>query len=129
MFIGFEHAAIAASDSQMLAEWYIRLFGLEIVYRDDNKERPTYLLKASDGTILEILPGAIGQAGNYDQQLMGLRHLALTVDDFESAIKQLRDNGVTEFFDQRGADSFKLVFFRDPEGNLLHLMWRSKPLG
>jgi hypothetical protein len=47
--------------------------------------------------MLEILPGAIGQPGNFDQQLMGLRHLAFTVDDFEAALNKLRDNGITEF--------------------------------
>jgi glyoxylase I family protein len=127
MFKGFEHAAIAARDSRSLAEWYVSLFGLKIVY-DDKKEQPTYLLRAPDGSVIEIMPAAAGQPAKYDQQLLGLRHLALTVDDYEGAVNWLRDKGVTEFFDERGADNFRLVFFRDPEGNLLHLMWRSKLL-
>jgi glyoxylase I family protein len=118
MFKGFEHAAIAARNSRSLADWYISLFDLKTVY-DDKK----------DGSVIEILPATAGQPADYDQQLLGLRHLALTVDDYDGAVKWLRDKGVTEFFDERGADNFRLVFFRDPEGNLLHLMWRSKPLG
>jgi glyoxylase I family protein len=128
MFKGFEHAAIAARNSRSLADWYISLFDLKTVY-DDKKEEPTYLLQAPDGSVIEILPATAGQPADYDQQLLGLRHLALTVDDYDGAVKWLRDKGVTEFFDERGADNFRLVFFRDPEGNLLHLMWRSKPLG
>lgn len=128
MIKGFEHAAIAARDSRKLADWYRELFDLKVVY-DDKKSSPTYLLQAPDGTVIEILPAVNGQSAAYDQQLIGFRHLALTVEDIEAALARLRENGVNEFFDDRGSDTFRLVFFRDPEGNLLHLMWRSKPLG
>ena len=59
----------------------------------------------------------------------GFRHLALTVSDFDAALNDLRERGVKEFFDNRQSDRGKLIFFRDPEGNILHLMWRPKPLG
>ena len=128
MFSGFEHTAIAALDSKALADWYISMFDLKVVH-DNGKTPPTYLLQAADGTVLEILPAASGERIDYSQTHAGLRHLALTVPDFDAALKYLRDRGVDQFFDLRQSEQSKLLFFRDPEGNILHLMWRARPLG
>jgi len=128
MFSGFEHTAIAAHDSKTLADWYIRMFGLQVVH-DNGKTPPTYLLRASDGTVIEILPASSGERIDYSQAHAGFRHLALTVSDFDAALNYLRERGVDQFFDLRQSEESKLIFFRDPEGNILHLMWRAKPLG
>ena len=128
MFQGLEHVGIAARDSKALAEWYIRAFGLRIVY-EDGASPPAYMLQAPNGTVLEILPANAGEPARYDQRLLGLRHLAFTVTDFDGALAHLREQGVNEFFDRRGSEGFSLIFFRDPEGNLLHLIWRARPLG
>jgi len=127
MFRGIEHAAIAARDSKGLAEWYKTVFGFRVVY-DNGNCPPTYLLQAPDGTVLEILPATMGQSANYGQTEVGLRHLALTVSDFDRALTYLQEHGITEFFDSRQSETSRLIFFRDPEGNILHLMWRSAPL-
>jgi glyoxylase I family protein len=123
MFTGFEHAAIAANDSKGLADWYRKIFGLQVVY-DNGKTPPTYLLQAPDGTVLEILPADCGEMAQYGQRQMGLRHLALTVTDFDEALGYLRKQGINKFFDLRQSEESRLIFFRDPEGNILHLMWR-----
>jgi len=128
MFTGFEHAAIAANDSKGLADWYRKIFGLQVVY-DNGKTPPTYLLQAPDGTVLEILPADPGETAQYGQRQIGLRHLALTVPDFDEALSYLRKQGIDEFFDLRQSEESRLIFFRDPEGNILHLMWRITSLG
>ena len=128
MFSGFEHTAIAAHNSKNLADWYIRMFGLQVVH-DNDKTPPTYLLKAPDGSVIEILPASPGEKTKYDQTQPGLRHLALTVTDFDAALNYLREQGIDQFFDSRQSEENRLIFFRDPEGNILHLMWRAKPLG
>jgi glyoxylase I family protein len=128
MFSGFEHTAIAAHDSEGLARWYIRIFGLQVVH-DNGKSPPTYLLKAPDRSVIEILPANAGEKTDYDQKQAGLRHLALTVADFDAALAYLKEQGVDQFFDFRQSEESRLIFFRDPEGNILHLMWRAKPLG
>ena len=128
MFSGFEHTAIAAHDSKGLADWYIRMLGLQVVH-DNGKTPPTYLLQAPDGTVIEILPAISGERIDYGQTQAGLRHLALTVSDFDAALNYLRERGIEQFFDSRQSEESKLIFFRDPEGNILHLMWRAKPLG
>src|ERR1035437_7674698 len=89
IFTGFEHSAIAADDSKGLAEWYRKLFALRVIY-DNGKTPPTYLLQAPDGTVLEILPANLGKTAQYGQGQIGLRHLALTVADFEEALRYLQ---------------------------------------
>jgi glyoxylase I family protein len=127
-FTGFEHAALVARDSKALAEWYIRMFGLRVVW-DNGLEPPTYLLRAPDGSVIEILPGAGGERIDYDQTQPGLRHLALAVTDFDAALSYLREHGIDRFWDSRRSEETRLIFFRDPEGNILHLIWRAAPLG
>jgi glyoxylase I family protein len=104
------------------------MFGLHVVW-DNGKEPPTYLLKAPDGSVIEVLPAAGGERIDYDQTHPGLRHLALTVTDFDAALSYLREQGIDQFFDFRQSEEARLIFFRDPEGNILHLMWRATPLG
>ena len=127
MILGFEHFAIAALDSQALADWYIRLFGLRTVF-DNGKQPPTFLLKAPDGMVIEILPATNGEKTVCNQTAAGFRHLAVTVDDYGEAESHLRRNGITEFIERRETEKSKLLFFRDPEGNILHLLWRAQPL-
>jgi hypothetical protein len=50
------------------------------------------------------------------------------VTDFDKALSYLQKQGIDEFFDSRQSEDSKLIFFRDPEGNILHLMWRAMPL-
>ncbi|MDR3566355.1 MAG: VOC family protein [Negativicutes bacterium] len=127
MFLGFEHAAIVAKETKMMADWYVKMFDFQVV-ADNGKSPATYMLKAPNATALEILPATSGEPADYDQLLVGIRHLSLAVDDFEAALKFLQDNGVSGFFDERRSERHRLMYFRDPEGNLLHLIWRAKPL-
>jgi len=126
MFLGFEHVAIAACDTKTLAQWYVEMLEFQVA-SNNGKTPATYMLKAPNGTILEILPATSGEPCDYSQYQAGVRHLALTVDDFDGAQKFLQDKGIT-FFDDRRSEISRLIYFRDPEGNLLHLMWRLKPL-
>ena len=127
MILGFEHFAIAALDSRALADWYIKLFGLRVVF-DNGEQPPKLLLKAPDGMVLEILPATGGAKTEYSLTAAGFRHLAVMVDDYDAAEVHLKQHGVTEFIERRETETGKLLFFRDPEGNILHLMWRKKPL-
>lgn len=127
MFTGIEHTAIAARDSQSLADWYQRLFGFRIVY-SSGTEPPVYMLKTPDGTMLEILPAQDEQlTEEYNAKQAGIRHIAFTVTDFAAAYHYLEKRGIS-FFEIREAAQMKLAFFRDPEGNILHLMWRPEVL-
>jgi catechol 2,3-dioxygenase-like lactoylglutathione lyase family enzyme len=61
----------------------------------------------------------------------GLRHLAFTVSDIEALVAKLRERGVRFFSEVQTVPSAqvtyandvrkRLVYFQDPEGNLLEL--------
>ncbi len=128
MFVGIEHPGIAVRDTRAMAEWYCKIFGLRVVF-DNRAERPAFMLKAADGRMIEILPATSGAPTQYDQFLHGLRHVAWEVTDFDAALAHLKQHGISEFFDHRETAETRLIFFRDPEGNLLHIVWRVRPLG
>jgi catechol 2,3-dioxygenase-like lactoylglutathione lyase family enzyme len=74
----------------------------------------------------------IDRPANVDQpNAPGLRHLAFKVDDIDAAVVRLRGAGVAFFSDVQqvpdtqvsyaGGVRKRLIYFKDPEGNLLEL--------
>jgi glyoxylase I family protein len=122
MIKGIEHTAIASADPAALAQWYVDTLGFVINYRGST----AFFVKAPDGTMLEIIPSS-GERGPDDMKAPGIRHLALTTSDIDVDFERLKGLGVrflTEL--QKGKNS--VVFFADPEGNILHLLQRESPL-
>ena len=125
MISGIEHTAIASPDPRRLAAWYVANLGLVINYQSQNS--PTVFLKAPNGSMIEIIESA-GPASPSGMRDAGIRHMALAVDDFAGAYETLRTRGV-QFItepDHRGGNH--VVFFTDPDGNILHLLQRETPL-
>jgi len=110
-------------------EWIDRVVGLdsaigEVVY-----------LELSSGPRLELIryvqPQGAHSPGLEISNTRGLRHLAFRVADLGASLQILRDNGVQPLGDPQTvpreqvtyADGIRkqLVYFRDPEGNLLEL--------
>ena len=125
MKIGIEHIAIYAKDSKKLSDWYKELFDGEIVY-DNGKG--TYFLAFSDKSMIEFCSC---EDENIPTEMVspGLRHIAISVDDFETLTNKviaanaevIKEASVNE----KGIGTF---FFRDLEGNILHLISRPEPL-
>ena len=123
MVKGIEHTAIAAADVAGLAEWYVTTLGFVINYRGST----AMFVKAPDGSMLEIIQ-AEGERGAATMKTPGLRHLALTVTEFDAVYAGLKARGVTFLTEPADSKGNKVVFFTDPEGNILHLLQREKPL-
>jgi len=123
MVQGIEHTAIAAADVAGLAEWYVSTLGFVINYRGST----AIFVKAPDGSMIEIIP-AEGDRGATTMKTPGLRHLALTVTDFDAVYVGLKAKGVSFLTEPAESKGNKVVFFTDPEGNILHLLQREKPL-
>src|SRR5215469_15995013 len=89
MFRGLEHTAIASPDPKKLAQWYVDHLEFKINFEYDGN----YFIKASNGTILEIIPS---EGGRPEAKMKdpGIRHLAIQVDDFDAAHAHLRRAGV-----------------------------------
>lgn len=123
MIKGIEHIAVCAKDSKALTDWYVKMFGWEIVY-DNGKG--TYFVKAADGSMLEIM-GTDGADSVPDMQDWGIRHFALSVDDddFDTMVNKLKTEGATVLTDVSvSPKGIKTFFFRDIEGNIFHLIYR-----
>jgi len=120
---GIEHTAIASHDPQRLAQWYVETLGFVINYNSGR----TVFIKAPNGTMIEIIT-AEGEAAPQTMKSPGLRHLALTVDDFDSAYRKLQAAGVEFVGEPSETKGTRLVFFKDPDGNFLHLIQRAEPL-
>jgi glyoxylase I family protein len=123
MFKGLEHTAIASPNPETLAKWYVDHLEFQINFTYAGN----YFVKAANGTMLEIIP-AEGARGSNQMKDEGIRHLAISVDDFDAAHAQLKRQGVRfsgEPFETQGN---RLVFFADGDGNIVHLIKREKPL-
>ncbi|MFN0102447.1 MAG: VOC family protein [Bryobacteraceae bacterium] len=123
MITGIEHTAIAAADIVALADWYADMLGFEINYKSAN----AIFVRAEDGTMLEIIH-AEGDRPATTMKTPGIRHLALTVSDFDAAYVRLNSRGIHFITEPMESKGNRVVFFTDPEGNILHLLQRATPL-
>jgi catechol 2,3-dioxygenase-like lactoylglutathione lyase family enzyme len=123
MFKGLEHTAIASPNPERLANWYVDNLGFHINYSYDGN----YFVKAPDGSMLELIPSE-GEPAAQKMRDPGIRHLAVTVDDFDAAHEQLRRQGVRFYTEPYENQGNRLVFFADCDGNILHLIKRPQPL-
>ena len=123
MIKGIEHTAIAASNPEALAEWYQATLGFVINYRG----KTAFFVKAPDGTMIEIIT-AEGGRGSDEMKAPGMRHLALTTVGFEAEYDRLKSLNVKFLTEAEVRSGNKVVFFADPEGNILHLIERAAPM-
>lgn len=125
MKIGIEHVAIFAKDTKALSDWYKEIFDGEVVY-DNGKG--TYFIAFEDKSMIEFCK-ASSDAVPTELSDGGLRHIAISVDDFEMLVDRVKKAEVEIITDavvnEKGIGT---MFFRDPEGNILHLISRVTPL-
>ena len=123
MFVGLEHTAIASPDPAGLAQWYVDKLGFRVNFQYD----VFFFVKAPNGTMLEIIPSD-GERGANAPKTPGIRHLAIAVDDFDAAHRQLESAGVQFLGEPYSNAGNRLVFFADRDGNILHLIARTTAL-
>jgi len=127
MLTGIEHVGICAKDTVALKDWYVKLFDLKVVY-DNKKNPPTFFVKFQDGSMIEIYP-ASEECQPTSNLVQGVRHIALFTDNFQEDIKRLYENNVEIIQEPAtNAKGVSTVFFRDPEGNILHYIQRPEKL-
>jgi glyoxylase I family protein len=123
MFQGLEHTAIASSNPEKLANWYVDHLDFHINYTYAGN----YFVKAKNGSMLEIIPAEGDRPAN-ELKTPGIRHLAIIPDNFDSAYEHLKAKGVQFLGEPFNNQGNRLVFFADGEGNICHLIQREKPL-
>jgi glyoxylase I family protein len=116
-------------DAYLEGDWIERIVGLRGV-----RGRVTYVVAPAGEPRLELLcyeaPAGTNFPANSQANTVGLRHIALRVDDIASAVQRLRAVGVTVFGDpvrvpagvvQHDAGEKILAYVLDPDGVILEL--------
>jgi glyoxylase I family protein len=126
MVTGIEHTAIASPDPHRLAEWYTQNLGFVVNYKSSSSK--TVFVKAPNGYMIEIIEANSNPRPEQTFRDVGIRHMAIAVSDFDTVHAKLKENGVQFLTEPEGSKGNKVVFFHDPDGNYLHLLYRENPL-
>ena len=128
MVTGIEHVAVVSKNTAALKDWYMQVFGGEVVY-DNGKG--TYFLAFSDGSMIELVTASQDKPDD-EERFAGIRHIAfaVTAEAFDEIVPVLKaDERVEEVHDvSENAKGLKTYWFRDIEGNFMHLIYRPEPL-
>ena len=123
MTFNVEHIAVVAKDAVALKNWYERVLGAREVFT--NGQTPPTCLVALGNVWLEIYAAEKSLPDTANNKLAGIRHLALRVPSLDAAKAELESRGVKFTEEVRpAAGGGKVLFFADPEGNLLHFVER-----
>lgn len=123
MIRGIEHVAIASRNPRDLAQWYVD----QLKFTFCAEIGPTVYIRDPRGAVVEFIPAETTPQKPKIRDL-GLRHIAIEVDDIESTIRELSGLKVEFVGEPISLEGMRLQFFRDPEGNFLHLVQRERPL-
>ena len=120
-----EHLGLPARDPVKLKDWYLRAIGAQLRF-DNGQTPPAFFVELPGGVMLEIYKSNASVKETSDNSVAGWRHVALRVSSIEAAKKVLAARGV-RFPDpaKPAGGGGRVLFFSDPEGNLLHLVERS----
>ena len=121
-FLGIDHPNVAANDVEQLANWYCDVLGYEKWFRH---QKPVWMLRAPDGTLLEIMPKDDTARPERTTWTPGWSHVALRVKDIDKAIAFLDTKGVNwggEVINAIGGGRVRNL--SDPDGNMLQIVQR-----
>ena len=127
MVNGMEHLAVISKDTVKIKDWYQKMFGGEVVY-DNGKG--TYFLAFPDKSMIEFIKSDLDNGTN-ELKTGGIRHIALGVskEEFDPTVAKLREENVEVLTEvSESSSGIKTFFFRDIDGNILHLIYRPDPL-
>ncbi len=148
MLLKIDHINIVVADLGPMVEFYTALLGLKLTKRVTisgdwvaatvglpEVHADVVYLDLPEGPRLELIrynTPTLERPGDLDRpHAPGLRHFAFTVQDIEGIVARLREGGVKFFSDVQsvpdsqvtyaGGVRKRIVYFQDPEGNLLEL--------
>ena len=124
MKLSVEHLGLPAREPGALKDWYLHVLGARLVFSNE-ETAPGFLLALPGGVTIEIYGGDLSLSQISNNKLNGWRHVALRVASVAAAKAELEGKGVifTEAI-KPAAGGGRVLFFQDPEGNLLHLVER-----
>ncbi len=122
MITGIDHPAIAVANVDAFADWCCTTLDYQRVHRHD---KPVWILRATDGSLLEVVPEDGTPRPRRTTWTPGWSHLALRVADFDAAVARLEERGVV--FDGPEVEAMgggRVRSFSDPEGNMWQIVQR-----
>ncbi len=115
---GIHHIAIICSDYQQSKHFYTVVLGFEMINEVYRAERDSYKLDlALNNTyVIELFSFPDPKPRPTQPEAAGLRHIAFSVENIESAVRELlKHNIVTEPIRIDEHIGKKFTFFRDPD--------------
>ena len=124
MNFALEHIAIPSPNPVGLKNWYERVLDAHEIF-NNGQQPPTLLMALPGGGWFEIYAAEGVPENRGNNKLAGFRHVALRVDSIDAAKMEMEKRGV-KFTEEihPAAGGGKVLFFKDTEGNLLHLVER-----
>jgi catechol 2,3-dioxygenase-like lactoylglutathione lyase family enzyme len=114
---GLRHLALKVRDVPLATRFYCDTFGMRVVWEPDPDN--VYLSSGSDNLALHR-DAAVGPGGSLDH----LGFLMGSADDVFAAAEALRARGVTLAHEPRKhRDGSVSCYLRDPDGNLVQILW------
>jgi glyoxylase I family protein len=118
------HIAIICSDYELSKQFYTQTLGFTIIKETFRAERNSFKLDLAlnNNYIIELFSFPNPAARPSQPESTGLRHLAFSVSDIETAIKELALKGVVcEPIRVDHLTNKRFTFFADPDGLPLEL--------
>ena len=114
---GLRHLALKVRDVRLATRFYCDTFGMHVVWEPDAEN--VYLSSGSDNLALHQHAGIV-PGGCLDH----LGFLMASADDVFAAAEALRGRGVALVHEPRThRDGSVSCYCRDPDGNLVQLLW------
>jgi catechol 2,3-dioxygenase-like lactoylglutathione lyase family enzyme len=111
-----DHVSLNVADRARSTAWYREVLGLEQLNRPTEDDEPVFL--GRPGLQFGLFQ-AQRQSPTREPESSGLRHIAIVVDDLESAQGHLRSKGIEVRYEDHG--NALSVYFSDPDGHVLEL--------
>jgi len=123
MLTAIHHVAIIASDYERSKQFYVEFLGMRVIAEVFRQERQSWKCDLAIGDAqIELFSFPTPPARLSHPEACGLRHLAFSVPDIDTAVARLTALGIeTEAVRLDPYTDRRFTFFQDPDGLPLEL--------
>ena len=127
--MGFDHFAFQVSDIDSSISFYTQKLGFKFNFKSrDEERREDFAFLEYGNAHLELIQDLKEEYQRPDIKEPYCPHLALEIDDMESAVKTLKKNNISIIrgpLEIKGKETW--IYFSDPDNNILeYIQWYKK---